>query len=225
MLACVLLGYALLANALLARTLLGCTLLMYALRGACCLHVHCSSSLLADANALLDAYCLFVLLPLLITTLGLNVWGEDGNVSKLWGAPQYIPHCLIPPAYGWPNLYVYSMFRLYPSYNDGEDGKWNKYGGRLAWDASAICNNNPAFGGRGNPKQGDDYAAAPNIDHSQGQVICCREGRADLVFRKTQRAFACSDWISVSVFLPKSPGALEKHHVATDTHCPPANLT
>jgi len=52
----------------------------------------------------------------------------------------------------------------------GEDGKWNKYGGRLAWDASAICNNNPAFGGRGNPKQGDDYAAAPNIDHSQEWV-------------------------------------------------------
>lgn len=49
----------------------------------------------------------------------------------------------------------------------GPDGKWNKYGGRLAWDASAICSNNPAFGGRGNPKQGDDYAAAPNIDHSQ----------------------------------------------------------
>jgi len=52
----------------------------------------------------------------------------------------------------------------------GSDGKWNKFGGRLAWDASAICCNNPAYGGRGNPKQGDDYTAAPNVDHSQERV-------------------------------------------------------
>ncbi|KAG2436035.1 hypothetical protein HYH02_011747 [Chlamydomonas schloesseri] len=54
--------------------------------------------------------------------------------------------------------------------SQGSDGKWNKFGGRLAWDASAICSNNPSFGGRGNPKQGDDYAAAPNIDHSQERI-------------------------------------------------------
>ena len=33
-----------------------------------------------------------------------------------------------------------------------EEGRWNKYGGRLAWDTSAICNNNPTFGGTGNHK-------------------------------------------------------------------------
>ena len=48
-----------------------------------------------------------------------------------------------------------------------EDGKWNKYGGRLAWDKSVICCNNPAFGGTGNAKTGEDYVAAPNIDHTQ----------------------------------------------------------
>jgi alpha-amylase len=37
----------------------------------------------------------------------------------------------------------------------------------MDWDQSAICSGNEAFGGRGNPKQGDDYGAAPNIDHSQ----------------------------------------------------------
>ena len=52
----------------------------------------------------------------------------------------------------------------------GPDGKWNKFGGRLAWDASVVCCNNPAFGGRGNPKQGEDYTAAPNIDHTQEHV-------------------------------------------------------
>lgn len=54
--------------------------------------------------------------------------------------------------------------------NQGSDGKWNKFGGRLAWDASVICCNNPAFGGRGNPKQGEDYVAAPNIDHTNERV-------------------------------------------------------
>lgn len=50
------------------------------------------------------------------------------------------------------------------------DGKWNKFGGRLAWDTSAICNNNPQWGGRGNHKTGDDYSAAPNIDHTQERI-------------------------------------------------------
>jgi hypothetical protein len=58
----------------------------------------------------------------------------------------------------------------------GPDGKWNKFGGRLAWDSSAICSNNPAYGGRGNPKQGDDYAAAPNVDHSQVCVCVLLDG-------------------------------------------------
>ncbi len=48
-----------------------------------------------------------------------------------------------------------------------DDGKWNKFGGRLAWDQSAICCNNPSFGGTGNAKTGEDYVAAPNIDHTQ----------------------------------------------------------
>lgn len=56
------------------------------------------------------------------------------------------------------------------AHSQGPDGKWNKFGGRLAWDASAICCNNASFGGKGNPKSGDDYVAAPNIDHSKDFV-------------------------------------------------------
>ncbi|PSC74900.1 glycoside hydrolase [Micractinium conductrix] len=52
----------------------------------------------------------------------------------------------------------------------GDDGKWNKFGGRLAWDKTAICANNPAFGGAGAYKGNEDYPAAPNIDHSQERV-------------------------------------------------------
>lgn len=56
------------------------------------------------------------------------------------------------------------------AHNQDSSGKWNKFGGRLAWDASAICCNNPEFGGRGNHKTGDDYTAAPNIDHTNDRV-------------------------------------------------------
>ena len=53
-------------------------------------------------------------------------------------------------------------------------GRWNRFGGRLPWDETAICCNNPAFGGRGAHKTGEDYTAAPNIDHTNPKV------RADL---------------------------------------------
>ena len=48
-----------------------------------------------------------------------------------------------------------------------EDGKWNKFGGRLPWDKSYICSDNPDYGGTGGRKTGEDYHAAPNIDHTQ----------------------------------------------------------
>lgn len=50
------------------------------------------------------------------------------------------------------------------------DGKWNKFGGRLAWDRTVICSNNPDFNGGGSWKKEEDYTAAPNIDHSQELV-------------------------------------------------------
>lgn len=51
-----------------------------------------------------------------------------------------------------------------------EKGIWNVYGGRLAWDSRAIVGDDGNFHGRGNRSSGDHFAAAPNIDHSQGFV-------------------------------------------------------
>ncbi|PRW59861.1 alpha amylase domain [Chlorella sorokiniana] len=48
-----------------------------------------------------------------------------------------------------------------------DNGVWNKYGGRLAWDQRAIVGDDPNFRGRGNRSSGDIFSAAPNIDHSQ----------------------------------------------------------
>jgi len=50
------------------------------------------------------------------------------------------------------------------------NGIWNKFGGRMDWDAHAIVSDDPHFHGRGNVSTGDAFHAAPNIDHSQDFV-------------------------------------------------------
>ncbi|XP_047176149.1 alpha-amylase 3, chloroplastic-like [Vigna umbellata] len=47
------------------------------------------------------------------------------------------------------------------------NGIWNLFGGRLNWDDRAIVADDPHFQGRGNKSSGDNFHAAPNIDHSQ----------------------------------------------------------
>lgn len=56
-----------------------------------------------------------------------------------------------------------------------DQGTWNVFGGKLAWDQRAIVANDPHFRGRGNPKNQMIWAGAPNLDHSQDFV------RRDLV--------------------------------------------
>ncbi|KAL0447072.1 UNVERIFIED_CONTAM: Alpha-amylase 3, chloroplastic [Sesamum latifolium] len=48
-----------------------------------------------------------------------------------------------------------------------QNGVWNIFGGRLNWDDRAIVADDPHFQGRGNKSSGDNFHAAPNIDHSQ----------------------------------------------------------
>ena len=54
--------------------------------------------------------------------------------------------------------------------HEQKNGKWNQFGGRLAWDETAICSDNPEYGGRGAHGTGEDYPAAPNIDHTNQKV-------------------------------------------------------
>ncbi|XP_054809607.1 alpha-amylase 3, chloroplastic isoform X2 [Prosopis cineraria] len=48
-----------------------------------------------------------------------------------------------------------------------QNGIWNIFGGRLNWDDRAVVSDDPHFQGRGNKSSGDNFHAAPNIDHSQ----------------------------------------------------------
>ncbi|XP_047330029.1 alpha-amylase 3, chloroplastic isoform X2 [Impatiens glandulifera] len=50
------------------------------------------------------------------------------------------------------------------------NGIWNLFGGRLNWDDRAIVADDPHFQGKGNKSSGDNFHAAPNIDHSQDFV-------------------------------------------------------
>lgn len=51
-----------------------------------------------------------------------------------------------------------------------QNGIWNIFGGRLNWDDRAVVADDPHFQGRGNKSSGDNFHAAPNIDHSQDFV-------------------------------------------------------
>ncbi|KAM7487400.1 hypothetical protein LguiB_024884 [Lonicera macranthoides] len=48
-----------------------------------------------------------------------------------------------------------------------QNGIWNIYGGKLNWDDRAVVADDPHFQGRGNKSSGENFHAAPNIDHSQ----------------------------------------------------------
>nr|XP_010925057.1 alpha-amylase 3, chloroplastic [Elaeis guineensis] len=53
------------------------------------------------------------------------------------------------------------------AHDQNQNGVWNIFGGRLNWDDRAIVADDPHFQGRGNKSSGDNFHAAPNIDHSQ----------------------------------------------------------
>ncbi|KAK3223107.1 hypothetical protein Dsin_010132 [Dipteronia sinensis] len=56
------------------------------------------------------------------------------------------------------------------AHNQNQNGIWNIFGGRLNWDDRAVVADDPHFQGRGNKSSGDNFHAAPNIDHSQDFV-------------------------------------------------------
>jgi len=56
------------------------------------------------------------------------------------------------------------------AHSQGPEGLWNQFGGKLAWDARAIVSDDPNFGGKGSPSDGDFFHAAPNVDHRQSFV-------------------------------------------------------
>lgn len=56
------------------------------------------------------------------------------------------------------------------AHSKNANGIWNIFGGRLNWDDRAIVADDPHFQGRGNKSSGDNFHAAPNIDHSQDFV-------------------------------------------------------
>lgn len=56
------------------------------------------------------------------------------------------------------------------AHKQNQNGVWNIFGGRLNWDDRAVVADDRHFQGRGNKSSGDNFHAAPNIDHSQDFV-------------------------------------------------------
>ena len=62
-----------------------------------------------------------------------------------------------------------------------------QFGGKLNWDAHAIVSDDPHFRGRGNKSTGDNFHAAPNVDHKQPFV---RDGISEwLQWLRTEYGF------------------------------------
>ncbi|KAG2489176.1 hypothetical protein HYH03_012402 [Edaphochlamys debaryana] len=61
--------------------------------------------------------------------------------------------------------------------DEQENGVYNRYrddidhtGRRMDWGKWAITSNDPLFKGQGNPDTGDDYGAAPDLDHANPEL-------------------------------------------------------
>jgi len=92
------------------------------------------------------------------------------NLNSLYGSEEELRACIkTMKAVGLtPVADIVINHRCAEAQDD--QGRWNKYLGKMAWDARAITNDNPEFGGQGSNGSGDDYAPAPNIDHTQEWV-------------------------------------------------------
>eukprot|EP00850_Spirogloea_muscicola_P011008 SM000066S20483 [mRNA] locus=s66:593967:600493:- [translate_table: standard] len=53
------------------------------------------------------------------------------------------------------------------AHRQNHKGVWNRFGGKLDWNETAIVCDDPTYQGKGNKSRGDFFGAAPNIDHSQ----------------------------------------------------------
>eukprot|EP00850_Spirogloea_muscicola_P008783 SM000047S16922 [mRNA] locus=s47:695751:702301:- [translate_table: standard] len=53
------------------------------------------------------------------------------------------------------------------AHRQNQKGVWNRFGGKLDWNETAIVCDDPTYQGKGNKSRGDFFGAAPNIDHSQ----------------------------------------------------------
>eukprot|EP00850_Spirogloea_muscicola_P008666 SM000046S16447 [mRNA] locus=s46:686513:693112:- [translate_table: standard] len=53
------------------------------------------------------------------------------------------------------------------AHRQNQKGVWNRFGGKLDWNETAIVCDDPTYQGKGNRSRGDFFGAAPNIDHSQ----------------------------------------------------------
>lgn len=89
------------------------------------------------------------------------------NLNSKYGAEEELRRCVAALQSAGLKVLGDAVLNHRCAHHQDENGVWNQFGGRLAWDESAIVSDDPNFGGRGNKSTGDFFHAAPNVDHTQ----------------------------------------------------------
>ena len=92
------------------------------------------------------------------------------TLDSQYGSLQDLQQCI--ETFHNDDLDVYADLVLNHRCAEFQDsnGVYNVFGGRMAWDNTAIVGNHTQYNGKGNPKSQAFFEGAPNIDHSQSFV-------------------------------------------------------
>jgi glycosidase len=122
--------------------------------------------------------------------------GDLYNLNSKYGSEEQLIGCVAALKAAGLKVLGDAVLNHRCAQHQDEQGRWNKYGGRLAWDQRAIVGDDHNFGGRGNKSSGDFFSAAPNVDHSQ-----------DFVKRDLQGELGCGVVHCLSPACPRHPHA------------------
>ncbi|KAL0052418.1 hypothetical protein WJX82_001760 [Trebouxia sp. C0006] len=96
--------------------------------------------------------------------------GDLYNLNSKYGSQEDLKRCVAKLQSKGLKVLCDIVINHRCAQKQDKNGIWNVFGGKMAWDAEAIVVNDRKFKGRGNRATGDEFAAAPNIDHMQDYV-------------------------------------------------------
>ena len=92
-------------------------------------------------------------------------------LDSRYGSESELRACLGALHHKGVNAYADIVINHRSAPKKGRHGKWNDYSEqRMGWGEWAIACTNESFAGTGNHQTGDDFPAAPNIDHTNDVV-------------------------------------------------------
>eukprot|EP00191_Tetraselmis_sp_GSL018_P020356 CAMPEP_0177594508 /NCGR_PEP_ID=MMETSP0419_2-20121207/9820_1 /TAXON_ID=582737 /ORGANISM="Tetraselmis sp., Strain GSL018" /LENGTH=598 /DNA_ID=CAMNT_0019085825 /DNA_START=592 /DNA_END=2388 /DNA_ORIENTATION=- len=93
--------------------------------------------------------------------------GDYYNLNSKYGSLEELKLCLNKVHRAGLSALADIVINHRCAQRQDNNGVWNIYGGKMAWDQRAIVGDDPNFCGQGNHSTGTIFHAAPNIDHQQ----------------------------------------------------------